>query len=57
MGVASFAETEFGSPVPFEIQTTSPQRHPALTSALQPVRIVRIPAVVEVVHNGIEKMT
>jgi hypothetical protein len=40
-----------------EIQKTSPQRHPALTSALEPILVVTMPGVAEMFKSDINQMT
>lgn len=40
-----------------QIQTTSPQRHPTLTSALEPILVVSMPGVAESFKSDIQKMT
>ena len=40
-----------------EIQTTPPQAHPALTSSLEPIRLVTMPRVAEMFESVIDEMT
>ena len=40
-----------------EIQTTPPQGHPALTSALEPILVVTMPGVAETFKSVIDEMT
>ena len=41
----------------FEIQSTPPQGHPALTSAFEPILVVTMPRVAETFKSVIDKMT